>query len=260
MSLTETNSNWKLFTSFINFSLFPSPSQLKGHPQAFSQIILHVLVNFLFYGFIIMIYHNHVLTHHLSTIIPFMFLLIHYILVLISDMISLRDGITQDLVWFIGTRPKAVYQEYQPIFRSVNEFKGYRRYHYYNQDKVEYCTFCHEEYNEDPTASQILLACGHRYHKDCFIPWEIERIRSIPRKKKRCPSCKVLYSKKSMQYDFNPNYFKETDFYYSFPDILFKIENYVGFVGHYTGRFIKFMEKKWILFAFIFLVKGMSIF
>ena len=251
MAGSDIITKWELFRSFINYSLFPSPSQLDGHPHQFSKDILLILTDFLFYGFILIIYYNHILNQQFYTIIPFICLVFHCILVFISHIIILRDSITQDLVWFLNLGPKNVYRQYLSTFISVREYKAYRRYYMYNQNEIDFCGICYEEYNKDPTASQILLSCGHRYHNECLMPHEDMLIQSG--KKRFCPYCRAEYTRKTMRFEFNPNYYQETNWYYSFPKILYKIERWYDFVSHYTWRFIKFMAKIWKFFVFMFI-------
>ena len=235
---------------FINYALFPTDSQKSLHFYGLSSAILYFITDISFYGFITIIYYYHLLDiKHLLTIIPFILFIIIDSFVSISNIIAIRNGIIYDLTQYLmGYASDAVYKQYKPFYKSINEFMANKRYYLYQQNKSPECAICLEAY--DPNINnQSLLYCGHKFHSKCIRANEIVSIKA--KVKKKCPICRSQYNGSRDKFIFNPHYHQQASIFYKNPSFSWTISEQTKII---KDVIIEFIRKTWKILLFLFFI------
>ena len=104
------------------------------------------------------------------------------------------------IIWFIFTGCCCALMYYLDIPKNKNDIndKNYNLLFAYELNfkykNIYECNICYEPFNKSKQ-KEIILQCGHRFHKSCCKNWEEQQIKQyyMPRRIYKCAICRTEY-------------------------------------------------------------------
>ena len=250
-SLVSDISIIQFICSFIRYMCYPAQQHKKNHNYALYQtlkdfvvgIIVHGVLN-LFYAYVVLSWNQ---GYYRWMIDAFWVIILFDIIIIITHLSNLRDGLLCDLGCFLSNHPYFVYNGYKNLYLWLCEYAAYNNYYSQFGDYKFDCSICKEPWNQnDP---RTLLFCGHVYHETCIeLAERAQDSYSKTRYGRKCPLCRDLYDTNWNKHTLDENYYiKQGILFYPVPRNIANvalngykvIPNKMYNYGRNTGSFIQ---------------------
>lgn len=211
---TSELSVFKFTLLFIRYAIWPNKEQKEYHSfmvqEAIQYILRDSIIHAIFHTLCWYLLSNYLVLNIIANTILTVYDIIE---ILIGHGSYLRECILVDLYEYMTYQlPRNARPSYRSVKFSLNEWVSYFRY--YVLDKPEICPICLEEFANTPDQPELLIKCGHKFHKECLNGYEESILRSNIKPKHKCPSCRFSYIPIAATNIFNENYYKETWIWY----------------------------------------------